>query len=82
VLDTLPVGLCLFPEHFNDPPVKELVTASVDATTGVPYIKRGAVIIQLLTPAASSVGARAANGEEVSSDAPTPQAASPKEPAA
>jgi len=51
VQTSLPAGLCLFPEHFNNPPVKELVTASVDATSGVPYMKRGAVTMRLLRPA-------------------------------
>jgi formate dehydrogenase alpha subunit len=49
--NTIPTGLCLFPEHFNEPPVRELVSASVDATTGVPYIKRGRVTMQLVRPA-------------------------------
>jgi formate dehydrogenase alpha subunit len=30
---------CFFPEHFNEPPVKDLMTVSVDATTGVPSFK-------------------------------------------
>ncbi len=32
-------GTCFFPEHFNEPPVKDLMTVSVDATTGVPTFK-------------------------------------------
>jgi formate dehydrogenase alpha subunit len=32
-------GTCFFPEHFNEPPVKDLMTVSVDATTGVPSFK-------------------------------------------
>jgi predicted molibdopterin-dependent oxidoreductase YjgC len=31
---------CFFPEHFNEPPVKDLMTVSVDATTGVPSFKQ------------------------------------------
>jgi formate dehydrogenase alpha subunit len=33
-------GTCFFPEHFNEPPVKDLMTVSVDATTGVPSFKQ------------------------------------------
>lgn len=32
-------GTCFFPEHFNEPPVKDLMTVSVDPTTGVPSFK-------------------------------------------
>jgi predicted molibdopterin-dependent oxidoreductase YjgC len=33
-------GTCFFPEHFNEPPVKDLMTVSVDATSGVPSFKQ------------------------------------------
>lgn len=33
-------GTCFFPEHFNEPPVKDLMTVSVDVTTGVPSFKQ------------------------------------------
>ena len=33
-------GTCFFPEHFNEPPVKDLMTVSIDATTGVPSFKQ------------------------------------------
>ncbi|MGE0644867.1 MAG: molybdopterin-dependent oxidoreductase [Nitrospira sp.] len=33
-------GTCFFPEHFNEPPVKDLMTVSVDPTTGVPSFKQ------------------------------------------
>lgn len=33
-------GTCFFPEHFNEPPVKDLMTVAVDATTGVPSFKQ------------------------------------------
>lgn len=33
-------GTCFFPEHFNEPPVKDLMPLSVDATTGVPSFKQ------------------------------------------
>jgi predicted molibdopterin-dependent oxidoreductase YjgC len=33
-------GTCFFPEHFNEPPVKDLMTVSVDSTTGVPSFKQ------------------------------------------
>jgi len=39
-------GTCFFPEHFNDPPVKDLMTVSVDATTGVPAFKQCWVSIE------------------------------------
>ena len=29
-------GNLFFPEHFNEPPVKDLMTVQVDPTTGVP----------------------------------------------
>jgi formate dehydrogenase alpha subunit len=88
VQPSLPKGLCVFPEHFNTPGVKDLMPVTIDPVTQVPYFKRGEVTITLVTPAPSSVGARAVNSEEVSSDAPTPPAtaaippaASPQEPA-
>jgi formate dehydrogenase alpha subunit len=37
---SLAPGTCFFPEHFNEPPVKDLMTVSVDATTGVPSFKQ------------------------------------------
>lgn len=36
---------CFFPEHFNEPPVKDLMTVQVDTTTGVPSFKRTGVTI-------------------------------------
>ncbi len=39
-------GTCFFPEHFNEPPVKDLMTVSVDAATGVPYFKQTWVNIE------------------------------------
>ncbi len=33
-------GTCFFPEHFNEPPVKDLMPVSVDDATGVPSFKR------------------------------------------
>ena len=32
-------GSCFFPEHFNEPPVKDLVPLEIDPMTGVPYFK-------------------------------------------
>src|SRR6185312_9777272 len=37
---------CFFPEHFNDPPVKDLISVQVDAVTGVPAFKRTTVTIE------------------------------------
>jgi formate dehydrogenase alpha subunit len=39
-------GTCFFPEHFNEPPVKDLMTVSIDATTGVPSFKQTWVSIE------------------------------------
>ncbi len=39
-------GSCFFPEHFNQPPVKDLVPVTVDPNTGVPYFKLTAVTIE------------------------------------
>lgn len=39
-------GTCFFPEHFNEPPVKDLMTVSVDDTTGVPAFKQIRVSIE------------------------------------
>lgn len=32
-------GSCFFPEHFNDPPVKDLMSVDMNPTTGVPSFK-------------------------------------------
>ena len=37
---------CFFPEHFNDPPVKDLMSVQVDSTTGVPTFKQTRVTIE------------------------------------
>ena len=39
-------GTCAFPEHFNDPPVKDLVPVDVDPVTRVPYFKLTRVTIE------------------------------------
>jgi formate dehydrogenase alpha subunit len=39
-------GCCFSPEHFNEPPVKDLMAVEVDGTTGVPYFKQAAVTIE------------------------------------
>jgi len=46
VCDTLPAGLALFPEHFADPEVRDLLPVEVDPVTHVPYFKSGAVTLQ------------------------------------
>jgi formate dehydrogenase (NADP+) alpha subunit len=63
VQPSLPAGLCLFPEHFNTPGIKDLITATVDAATGVPYFKRGDVTISLVTPAPVTEAPAAAPAE-------------------
>jgi formate dehydrogenase alpha subunit len=40
------IGTCFFPEHFNEPPVKDLMSVSVDAMTGVPSFKQTWVSIE------------------------------------
>jgi formate dehydrogenase alpha subunit len=37
---------CFFPEHFNEPPVKDLMSVHVDPTTGVPTFKQARVTIE------------------------------------
>jgi formate dehydrogenase alpha subunit len=39
-------GTCTVPEHFNDPPVKDLMARQVDAVTGVPYFKLTHVTVE------------------------------------
>ncbi len=39
-------GTCTVPEHFNDPPVKDLMPCQVDPVTGVPYFKLAYVTIE------------------------------------
>ena len=37
---------CFFPEHFNEPPVKDLMSVQVDPVTGVPSFKQTRVTIE------------------------------------
>ncbi len=39
-------GACFFPEHFNEPPVKDLMPVEIDGTTGVPYFKQASATIE------------------------------------
>lgn len=39
-------GTCFFPEHFNEPPVKDVMAVDVDSTTGVPSFKSTRVNIE------------------------------------
>ena len=39
-------GTCTVPEHFNDPPVKDLMPLQIDPITGVPYFKLAYVTIE------------------------------------
>ena len=39
-------GSCSVPEHFNDPPVKDLMTLSIDPDTKVPYFKQTHVTVE------------------------------------
>ncbi len=42
-------GTCFFPEHFNEPPVKDLVECVTDPTTGVPAFKFTRVSIEKIS---------------------------------
>jgi formate dehydrogenase alpha subunit len=42
----LPSGSCRFPEHFNDPAVKDLLSMRVDPVTKAPVFKSGRVRIE------------------------------------
>ncbi|HSQ91122.1 MAG TPA: molybdopterin-dependent oxidoreductase, partial [Nitrospiraceae bacterium] len=37
---------CFFPEHFNEPPVKDLMSVQIDSATGVPSFKQTRVTIE------------------------------------
>jgi formate dehydrogenase alpha subunit len=39
-------GSCFFPEHFNEPPVKDLMAVEIDRYTGVPYFKSTAATLE------------------------------------
>ncbi len=43
-------GVCFFPEHFTDPPVKDLLPCTVDPVTHVPAFKAGAVTVEPVPP--------------------------------
>jgi formate dehydrogenase (NADP+) alpha subunit len=43
---SLPSGICTIPEHFNDPPVKDLMPLHIDPVTGVPYFKTARLSIE------------------------------------
>src|SRR2546422_691696 len=47
-------GSCFFPEHFNDPPIKDLMPVAVDSVTGVPYFKFAWVKIEPVSRDASA----------------------------
>jgi len=38
-------GTCVFPEHFTDPPIKDLISVELDPVTRVPYFKLAQVSI-------------------------------------
>ncbi len=43
---TIAPGNCFFPEHFNEPPVKDLMSVHIDPVTGVPSFKLAWVSIE------------------------------------
>lgn len=45
ISDAIPSGLALFPEHFAQPEVRDLLPVAVDPVTHVPYFKWGAVTL-------------------------------------
>ncbi|MGH7168574.1 MAG: molybdopterin oxidoreductase family protein, partial [Nitrospiraceae bacterium] len=67
-------GSCFFPEHFNDPPVKDLMPVDVDSVTGVPYFKFALVKIEKV--AASGKGREASGEDDADTKGPLPLAAS------
>ncbi|MCG3112796.1 MAG: molybdopterin-dependent oxidoreductase [Candidatus Manganitrophus sp. SB1] len=46
VLESLPKGVVHFPNHFNRPNVKDLLTGTIDPATHVPYFKQGEVALE------------------------------------
>ncbi len=44
--DSVPRGLVFFPEHFNEPPVKDLVAVTVHPKTRVPVFRLGPVSVE------------------------------------
>jgi formate dehydrogenase alpha subunit len=46
VSETLSKGVVQFPNHFNRPNVKDLLTGEIDPATHVPYFKEGAVALE------------------------------------
>ncbi|RMH08075.1 MAG: 4Fe-4S dicluster domain-containing protein [Nitrospirae bacterium] len=42
----LPRGVCVYPEHFIEPPVKDLFSVDLDPVTHVPYFKLSQVAIE------------------------------------
>jgi formate dehydrogenase alpha subunit len=42
--------MCRFPEHFNDPPVKDLLPMRVDPVSKAPAFKAGRVRIEKVAP--------------------------------
>jgi formate dehydrogenase alpha subunit len=44
----LPLGMCFFPEHFNEPAVKDLIPCEADPETRAPYHKFGRIAIEKL----------------------------------
>ncbi|HEX9757731.1 MAG TPA: molybdopterin-dependent oxidoreductase [Nitrospiria bacterium] len=65
----LPEGLLFYPEHFNDPPVKDLFACEVDALTGVPYFKSARVSLTKTADAPP----KSQPEESVAAVAPDPQ---------
>lgn len=43
---SLPPGTCFFPEHFNEPPVKDVMPLEIDGRTRVPYFKLANVTLE------------------------------------
>jgi formate dehydrogenase alpha subunit len=62
----LPVGLCFYPEHFNEPPVKDLFPCEIDPVTRVPYFKATQVSVEKIADAPP----KAQTEEEVAAASP------------
>lgn len=72
ITPALPKGLVHFPEHFNRPPVKDLLSGEVDPRTHVPFFKEEPVAIEKVLKFNLAVIATTA-GPAPASETPQPE---------
>ncbi|HZR47511.1 MAG TPA: molybdopterin-dependent oxidoreductase, partial [Candidatus Manganitrophaceae bacterium] len=72
ITPALPKGLVHFPEHFNRPPVKDLLSGEVDPRTHVPFFKEEPVAIEKVLKFNLAV-ITASAGPESASETPQPE---------